>query len=244
MSDRAAVLALYLDGPLQSWGFQSRFEQRTTLGLPTRSGILGMLLAAMGVPKDEASGLERLSPLHMEVVRIGSSKRVTDFHTVGGGMGPTDDRSRVPSTADGGAGRTVVTRREYLADARFGVLLEGDDALLTECKSALSDPKWGVWLGRKSCIPASPLVLGVFANRDEALAALAKASGRKVTQRMVEVTRFEEGTDTLTDVPEDFASRTYRARRVLVEETETGAPRGGPSSDEAPPEDARPLEDE
>ena len=44
-------LALLLDGPLQSWGFSSRFQRRTTGLHPTKSGVIGMICAAMGLAK-------------------------------------------------------------------------------------------------------------------------------------------------------------------------------------------------
>ena len=46
-----AWLALLLDGPMQSWGHASRFERRTTALHPTRSGVLGLIAAALGIDK-------------------------------------------------------------------------------------------------------------------------------------------------------------------------------------------------
>ena len=43
------VLLLRLAGPLQAWGVKSRFTVRSTELAPTRSGIIGMLSAAIGV---------------------------------------------------------------------------------------------------------------------------------------------------------------------------------------------------
>ena len=51
MSAETAYLALLLDGPLQSWGFASRFQRRTTGLHPTKSGVLGLICAAMGLAK-------------------------------------------------------------------------------------------------------------------------------------------------------------------------------------------------
>ena len=45
MSD-TAYLALLLDAPLQSWGFSSRFQRRTTGLHPTKSGVVGLISAA------------------------------------------------------------------------------------------------------------------------------------------------------------------------------------------------------
>ena len=57
MSVDLAFLALRLEGPLQSWGFESQFSRRNSGLWPSKSGILGMCCAAMGV--DRGSERER-----------------------------------------------------------------------------------------------------------------------------------------------------------------------------------------
>ncbi len=209
------VLALYFDAPLQSWGYQSRFDRRTSLSYPTRSGIIGMLCAALGVDRGDRSSLARVDRgLSIEVVAFGEASQLVDFHTVGGGFDGHAQPQRVVPKADGSGGDTVVTRREYLQGARFGVLLSAEKALADQLSAALSDPEWGIWLGRKSCIPASPVPQGVFASGEEALLHLDRLAGRKPTRQVVEVERFGEGSDTLLDRPVDFATREFRPRRV------------------------------
>jgi CRISPR system Cascade subunit CasD len=44
-----AHLPLWFDAPLQSWGFGSRFSYRNTALFPTKSGVLGLVCAAMGL---------------------------------------------------------------------------------------------------------------------------------------------------------------------------------------------------
>jgi CRISPR system Cascade subunit CasD len=209
------VLALYFDAPLQSWGYQSRFDRRTSLSYPTRSGIIGMLCAALGVDRRDRSSLERVDQgVLIEVVAFGEASQLVDFHTVGGGFDGHAHAQRVVPKADGSGGDTVVTRREYLQGARFGVLVAAEKALVDQLSAALSDPKWGIWLGRKSCIPASPVPQGVFASREEALLHLERLVGRKPTRQVSEVERFDEGSDTLLDRPVDFAAREFKPRRV------------------------------
>lgn len=43
-----AVLLLRLAGPMQAWGVRSRFTVRSTELAPTKSGVIGMLAAAVG----------------------------------------------------------------------------------------------------------------------------------------------------------------------------------------------------
>ena len=47
-----SVLLLRLAGPLQAWGSAARFVRRTTEIAPTKSGVLGLLAAAEGRPRE------------------------------------------------------------------------------------------------------------------------------------------------------------------------------------------------
>lgn len=209
------MLALYLDGPFQSWGSQSRFDRRTSLSYPTRSAVLGILCAALGIDWRDTNGLERLDmALGVTVFAFGVASMLVDYHTVGGGYDAKTQRQCIVPKADGSTGDTVLTYREYLQDARFGVLLSGEDSLLRGLFSALQDPSWGIWLGRKSCIPASPVAQGLFDSEGEALAHLEARAGRPRTRRVGEATCFERGTDTLLDRPVDFSARTFKPRRI------------------------------
>src|SRR5437667_5099684 len=106
-----ACLALQLDGPMQSWGFASRFTRRATALFPTKSGIIGLLAAAMGVDKfrpDEAEIIASLAALHCIVIMIPRQRRgkalpilrLEDFHTIGGGYDPDRDWQAMPRSAD------------------------------------------------------------------------------------------------------------------------------------------------
>src|SRR5437588_7196994 len=90
-----AYLALLLDAPLQSWGYESRFQRRTTGLHPTKSGIIGMICAAMGLAKgstEERGTLPELAKLRMTSVALPrhlpgataplSVRRLEDYHTV------------------------------------------------------------------------------------------------------------------------------------------------------------------
>ncbi len=212
----APVLALYLDGPLQSWGYQSRFDRRASLSFPTRSGILGMICAALAIERADRQGLARLeSGLRLTVYCFGRPSTLVEYQTVGGGH----DRRREPlclvRKADGAIGKDPVqTYREYLQDARFGALLEGDKPLLEEVGAALADPAWGIWLGRKCCIAASPVVQGFFDSAAAAEAHLEGLAGCGVTRKVSEVESFDQGSETVRDRPVDFAEREFTPRRV------------------------------
>ena len=234
MSAESACLALLLDGPLQSWGFASRFQLRSTGLHPSKSGVLGLVCAAMGLAKgssEERATLPDLAELKMSSVTVPRLephsdavelpvRRLEDFHTV--------LNTRL---ADGTMNNdAVITRRQYLLDARFGVILEGERALLGRVAAALQDPVWGVWLGRKSCIPATPLFVGLAESRAEAWKAILRACRSDEEKPMeafttvTEVDRFADGTDSLSDQPVSFGDgtssgpdgRRFAARRIAL----------------------------
>lgn len=149
------TLLLRLAGPMQSWGTQSRFKIRDTGLEPSKSGVIGLLCAALGWPRE--TDVTRLAELRMgvRVDREGIQER--DYHTVGG-VHRKGERYGVV-TAEGSPGGTVVSQRYYLADADFLVGLEGDEGLLRELDAALADPIWQTFLGRKAFVPGVPVRL-------------------------------------------------------------------------------------
>ncbi len=215
---KVAYLALNFDAPLQSWGYQSKFDRRTTLAYPTRSGVIGVLCAALGVDRSNKDGLARLDELVVDVYVLRQGGRITDYHTIGGGYDPSRQRRSICRTAEGKVGNTVQTRREYLEDARFGVVVSGSSHLIEELAGAIASPKWGGWLGRKACIPAARVGEGIFDTLEDALQRLCTVTGVAAPERRAkEVAAFSDGDDTLMDRPLDFAKRQFAPRRVHIE---------------------------
>lgn len=228
-----AYLAMVLDAPLQSWGFASRFQRRSTGLYPTKSGVIGLICAAMGLAKGspkESQRLPELRKLPMLVVvlprpkpwnrqpQIGErahwleTRRLEDYHTVGGGYDIEAQPQCVPRTASGEPDKdATLSRREYLLDARFGVILSGPFDLLEEVAGALRNPVWGIWLGRKSCIPASAVLAGGPCRLEaDAWKVLSRATGLppeariESFERIVEVAAASEAQFTIMDQPISF----------------------------------------
>ena len=137
-----ATLLLRLVAPMQAWGTRSRFDDRDTEAEPSKSGVLGLCAAALGI--DRADPVEHLARLAFGVRVDREGVAGTDYHTAQ--LRPGDPRTR-----------TDVTRRAYLADAAFWAGLDGDRALLTELHAALQTPHWPLSLGRKAFAPSLPI---------------------------------------------------------------------------------------
>lgn len=170
MSDPATrACAILLDGPMQSWGSSSRFNRRETEAFPTKSALIGLLAAAAGIDKHAPDEVEKLAPfsaLRLTVYRLPRAAgrlvgRLSDFHTVGGGYdarASAFDKMSIPRKASGGASaNAVITHRTYLNEARFIAAFEGDAEIVAAAIRHLENPVWGVWFGRKTCLPAMPL---------------------------------------------------------------------------------------
>ena len=128
-------LFLWLAGPLQSWGADSRFDFRQTLDFPTKSGIYGMLLASSGDSGSQEELLARMAEAPLAVVTFESpTGRLQDFHMVGNGYDEKNawESLHIPRTAGGtkavggGAKRTY---RDYLQDRAFAAILGIPDDL-------------------------------------------------------------------------------------------------------------------
>lgn len=232
MSSEKRFLALRLEGPLQSWGFDSQYNRRNTGLMPTRSAIAGMCCAALGLHRgseEEEHFLETFGAIRMTTVAIPrlndqqkelAVRRLQDYHTV-----------QNTRRASGGMNTDcVLTHRMYLTDSSFGVILEGNGKILSEIAAALANPRWGIWLGRKTCIPTTPVLAkrvsavdpadALSVDRTEALSLLIGDNSLESFTRQEEVESFADGRDSLPDVPISFASekREFAPRRVRIKQ--------------------------
>ncbi len=225
MSDEQAFLAIRLAGPFQSWGYDSMFDYRKTGLMPTKSGIAGLCCAAMRIPRGnerEKGFLEEFREINMLAISIPRRhptkekgtlevRRLRDYHTIRG-----------TRKASGGIKDTHLTYRYYLQDAAFGVVLTGKRDFLDNVAKDLRNPKWGLWFGRKNCLPSAPVFAGIFPNEKQATDIL--LAGRELAEFAYhrEVSDFDEGSDTLHDQPICFGSmekdREYAPRRIALRE--------------------------
>ena len=141
-----AVLLLKLAAPLQSWGSDSRFAERKTQHEPTKSGVIGLVAAALGRRREDS--IDDLAALRFGV-RIDQPGNIErDFQDGRGLRWPIKDS-------------LPLTYRYYLSDAVFVAALEGDGPFVQTCTEALEHPVFPLFLGRRSCPPSCKVLLGV-----------------------------------------------------------------------------------
>lgn len=140
-----STLLLRLAGPMQSWGTDSKFDVRRTQREPSKSGVIGLVAAALGVSRQDRQALATLACLRFGVRVDREGTLLRDYHT-----------------AHPEKGSAYVTNRYYLADAVFVAGLESEDgALLEKMGEALVSPAFPLYLGRRSCPPTGRIFLGI-----------------------------------------------------------------------------------
>ena len=158
-------LILKLQGLMQAWGEHTFEGLRPSANFPTRSGVLGLLGACLGIKRNDRIQLQHLADSIGMAVRVDERYlpkrdrtlqptqivKMTDYHTV------KDARVDYTSLKKH---ETIQTWREYLYDAEFTVAIwNHPDAKLhlDELEFAVKKPCLTPYLGRRSCPIARPL---------------------------------------------------------------------------------------
>lgn len=207
-----ATLLLRLCAPVQAWGSQSDFGHRDTGREPSKSGVIGLLCAALGRPRNApVDDLIRLR-MGLRVDQEGVVRR--DFHTAG-----KDGYYKV----DGGVERKnpIISDRYYLHDAKFLVGLEGDWSTLSNVQQALMHPAWFLFLGRKACIPSERIWLPDGLQDVPLRTALEQypwlGIASKPPERLRLLIEEPDGTIVRNDQPLSFAPRRFLPRRMTMD---------------------------
>ncbi|WP_225547982.1 type I-E CRISPR-associated protein Cas5/CasD [Chromobacterium violaceum] len=170
-------LVFRLYGPMASWGELAVGEQRVSADHPSRSALLGLLGAALGLRRDDDAGQQALSRSYRFGVKlVAAGMPLRDYHTVQWPDIPKKFayRTRRQEVRDKEKLNTILTSREYRSDSLSVVAVEAaPDAPhgLSALADALRAPGFLPYLGRKSCPLALPLDprLGGFDTLKQAL---------------------------------------------------------------------------
>lgn len=156
-------LVFQLHGPMASWGENTPGEVRHSSPIPSRSAILGLLAAALGIRRDEEETLACFHRhYHFLFCASAEARWARDYHSV---QMPKERKkaryfSRREELSDRTFVETIITRRDYYTDAWWMVavaMTEGAPHTLESLCTALRQPKFPLYLGRKSHPLALPL---------------------------------------------------------------------------------------
>ena len=152
MIDNKSLLILRLEGASQSWGEISKWDFRDCSDFPTKSGIVGLIGCAMGIARSSVELFDLSNAMTLGVRADRPGIRSFDFQTVTGNPLLTAEGKPRKN------GNTIISNHVYLQDACFTVFIEINEIWKKRIISALSNPKWCIFLGRKNCVPSRPVL--------------------------------------------------------------------------------------
>lgn len=161
-------LILKLEGVMQAWGGHTFEDLRPSHDFPTRSGLVGLLAACLGLDRRDREALARLSQSVRFALRVDRKQvegrhlrpvKMTDYHTV---------REARRANRPPKPGETVQSWREYLYDAAFAVAIgqtQGAVYDLDTLRGAVQKPAFTPFLGRRACPLVRPLLVAEAGER-------------------------------------------------------------------------------
>lgn len=158
-------LVFRLYGAMASWGEAAVGGDRPTALHPTRSALLGLLCAALGIKRTEEERIQQLNEqVNVAIKQYSPGVLQRDYHTA---QVPSEDKKRILYTRKDELSavarnklNTVLSNRDYRVEGLWVVaisLAENNDYTLEQLQQALLRPKFTLYLGRKSCPLAAPL---------------------------------------------------------------------------------------
>lgn len=228
-------LLLTLYAPLSSWGDIAVGEFRGSWDRPSRSAVLGLIAAGLGLEREDQAAHDALDEGYGVAVRadvVGAP--LVDYHTAQT-VDATTVRKRRPATRaellDRRDRQTIISRRTYRQDALATVALwaRGEARwTLDELRDALARPRFVLYAGRKANVFGLPLD-----PRVEQADTLAEALGRRpsvlgaleaLETRHMRRPVTDDGLEVSHDPCSGFASGLQPLRRDF--RRDTGAHRG------------------
>lgn len=217
-------LIIKLQGAMQAWGGHTFEDYRPSHIFPTRSAVVGLLGACLGIDREDIQGRADLNASFELTVRADRRKvqteqfgqikeitltmqKMTDYHTVldarkvGGGARP----------------EAIVSRREYLCDAEFSLALGfRNNAVfnLEKVKNAIQKPHYTPFLGRRSCPIQHPLFKTIISaeNAQQALAQIEPKQGTLYSEQNLQGSAPMR----IRDVPIQNPVRQFATRTIYI----------------------------
>lgn len=203
-------LILKLQGGMQAWGTHTYEDYRPTNLFPTRSGMVGLLGACLGIERQDIKSRKCLNEGLLIAVRADEQQWrpqiITDYHTI------LDARKVNGKPRD----NAILSSREYICDAQFtiAISLRTCEIKLAELAEAVRYPFYTPVLGRKSCPLYRPLYETEVeaGSLREALSLVAPGRGAIYNDEPMDgATIF-----TIRDVPLPSQVREFGRRKVYV----------------------------
>jgi CRISPR system Cascade subunit CasD len=164
-----AFLLATLYAPMASWGDIAVGERRTSWDRPSRSAVLGLVAAALGIERQDQDSHDALDQGYGVAVRVDAPGQVmVDYHTAQ--VLPQAEVKRIRPRTRGDLIRhgerhhklnTILSWRELRVDAAYTLALwarENARWPLQALADALQAPAFPLYAGRKANVLAWPLL--------------------------------------------------------------------------------------
>lgn len=166
-TERIEHLIFKLHAPLASWGDIAVGEMRPSADRPTRSCVLGLVAACLGIRRESESELQALDHLRVAIRVDEPGLPMYDYHTI-----------QVPKSEKGVWYRTrgdelhwnrrqsletILSSRAYRMEAIAHIVVTRPESAAALCPTlrsiaeAMDRPTFAPYLGRRSCPLALPL---------------------------------------------------------------------------------------
>ncbi|PHS69658.1 MAG: type I-E CRISPR-associated protein Cas5/CasD [Cycloclasticus sp.] len=141
------TLILKTEG-MSAYGVQTFDVQRRVNNFPTRSAIIGLLGAALGIRRSEHEELYSLSTKLVIAVQVNNiGQKIMDYHTVQNFRSPAGKIKK----------STKQTYREYWCDSEHTFAITSGKDMIDRLENAVKKPIFTLFQGRKSCPMTRPL---------------------------------------------------------------------------------------
>lgn len=166
----ADYLVFHLYGPMAAWGDIAVGEYRPSFAHPSKSAIIGLFAAALGIRREEEARQKNFAEACSYAVRVDAmGTLLRDYHTIqvpssGTGRNRRTFHTRKAELAESDL-NTILSSRDYRCDAVYTVaitLREDAPCSVKDLADAMRKPVFTLYLGRKSCplaFPLSPVVI-------------------------------------------------------------------------------------
>jgi len=147
MSEIEKTLILKTEG-MSAYGLQTFDVHRRVSHFPTRSAVMGLLGASVGITRAQHVELYELSNRLKIAVQVNHcGEKIIDYHTVQNFRSP---QGKIQSG-------TKPTYREYWCDSEHTFAITGKYGVISDLERCIKSPKFSLFQGRKSCPLTRPL---------------------------------------------------------------------------------------
>lgn len=144
------TILLKLSGPMQSWGTTSNYNIRETDYYPSKSGVIGIIAASIGIDRENDDAFKELN-------KLGFAVRIDQQGTLS-----KDFQIAKEYTFQRKEKNVHLVNRYYMEDAIYLVAISGEDELIDKVYTSLQDPIYQPYMGRKSCPLPADFLVGIY----------------------------------------------------------------------------------